>query len=102
MSRTAALAVALVLLSIFSSFPFLGGSIPLAHSSSASFSFAASGDMGSLTVSTAVNNLNRLQSVNPSFFLGLGDLSYDPSVTGDIWCSQFKSKFNGIQILPGD
>src|SRR3989449_1214367 len=102
MSRTVVLAVVLILLSIFSSFPFLGGIIPLAHSASASFSFAASGDMGSLTASTGVNNLNRLQGVNPGFFLGLGDFSYDPSVTGDIWCSQFKSKFNGIQILPGD
>jgi len=102
MSRRVVLAVVLILLSIFSSFPFLGGIIPLAHSASASFSFAASGDMGSLTASTGVNNLNRLQGVNPGFFLGLGDFSYDPSVTGDIWCSQFKSKFNGIQILPGD
>src|SRR5438093_810110 len=102
MSRRVVLAVVLILLSIFSSFPFLGGIIPLAHSASASFSFAASGDMGSLTASTGVNNLNRLQGVNPGFFLGLGDFSYDPSVTGDIWCSQFKSKFNGIQILHGD
>jgi len=58
--------------------------------------------MGSLTVSTGVDALNRLQSVNPNFFLGLGDFSYDSSITGDVWCGQFKSKFSGIQIQPGD
>src|SRR5439155_509880 len=62
----------------------------------------ASGDMGSLTVSSSVNSLNRLITASPNFFFGLGDFSYDPSVTGDAWCSQFKSSFSGIQILPGD
>src|SRR2546422_10309666 len=107
MSRTVVLAVVLILLSIFSSFPFLGGIIPLAHSASASFSFAASGDMGSLTASTGVNNLNRLQGVNPGFFLGLGDFSYDPSVTGDIGVpssspNSTESRFSPETMIPED
>jgi hypothetical protein len=43
-----------------------------------------------------------LQTASPSFFLGLGNYAYDPTVTGDIWCSQFKASFSGIQIIPGD
>ncbi|TMI57412.1 PKD domain-containing protein, partial [Candidatus Bathyarchaeota archaeon] len=66
------------------------------------FSFAASGDFGSLTDVTGLYNLKLLQDFNPDFFLGLGDFSYDSSVTGDVWCSQFKSQYNNVQIFPGD
>jgi len=66
------------------------------------FSFGAAGDFQSLTSGTGFNNLNMLQSLNPEFFLGLGDFSYDPSVTGDVWCGQFKSQYNNIEIFPGD
>jgi hypothetical protein len=58
--------------------------------------------MGSLTATSSVSNLNRLVTANPNFFLGLGDFSYDPSVTGDTWCTQFKAKFSNIQIVSGD
>ena len=92
----------LLTLSVFSFPTIFNGIVPPANAVSASFSFAASGDMGSLTVSSSVNSLNRLMTASPNFFLGLGDFSYDPSVTGNTWCGQFKSSFNGIQILPGD
>src|SRR5690349_11145114 len=94
-------AVALLLLSVFS-FPLFFNPVPSVNAAPVSFSFAASGDMGSLTVSTSVNSLNRLVAANPNFFLGLGDFSYDPTATGDMWCSQFKARFGNIQILPGD
>jgi len=102
MRRAVPVAILLMTLSVFSFPTFLNGIVPPANAVSAGFSFSASGDIGSLTVSTSVNNLNRLQTVNPNFFLGLGGFSYDPSVTGGVWCGQFKSKFNNIQILPGD
>src|SRR6266540_1658722 len=95
-------AIVLMTLSIFSFPTFLNGIVPPANAASTSFSFGASGDMGSLTATSSVNNLNRLVTANPNFFLGLGDFSYDPSVTGDVWCGQFKAKFPNIQILPGD
>src|SRR6266568_3109214 len=102
MRRALPLVMLLLTLSVFSFPTFFNRIVPPANAVSASFSFAASGDMGSLTVSTSVNSLNRLVTSSPNLFLGLGDFSYDPSVTGDTWCSQFKSSFNGIQILPGD
>src|SRR5256712_408194 len=102
MRRVLPLVMLLLNLSEFSFSKIFNGIVPPANAISASFSFAASGDMGSLTVSTSVNSLNRLMTASPNFFLGLGDLSYDPSVTGNTWCGQFKSSFNGIQILPGD
>ena len=95
-------AIVLLGLSIFSFPTILSGIIPRANATSPTFTFAASGDFGSLTTSSSVNNLNRLASANPNFFLGLGDLSYSPSVTGDLWCSQFKSGYNNIQIVSGD
>jgi len=102
MSHFSAFAIVLLILSVFSFPTFLNQIVPPANATSASFSFAASGDMGSLTVSTSVNSLNRLVTASPNFFLGLGDFSDDPSVTGNTWCGQFKSSFSGIQILPGD
>src|SRR2546428_6215954 len=101
MRRTSLLAILLLTLSIFS-LPALWNLILPVNAVSASFSFAASGDMGSLTVSTSTNSLSRLATANPNFFLSLGDMSYDPSVTGDVWCGQFKSTFNSIEIMPGD
>src|SRR5438094_928757 len=102
MRRAVPVAILLMTLSVFSFPTFLNGIVPPANAVSAGFSFSASGDIGSLTVSTSVNNLNSLQTVKPNVFLGLGGFSYDPSVTGGVWCGQFKSKFNNIQILPGD
>jgi len=101
MRRNPSLATLLIILSIVS-LPFWNRIIPPVNGVSASFSFAASGDMGSLTVSTSTNSLSRLATANPNFFLSLGDMSYDPSVTGDVWCGQFKSTFNSIEIMPGD
>src|SRR3989449_4708369 len=102
MRQVPTFAIVLLILSVFSFPTFLNQIVPPANAASASFSFAASGDMGSLTVSTSISNLNRLVTDSPNFFLGLGDFSYDPSVTGNTWCGQFKSSFNSIQILPGD
>ena len=102
MRRAPALPIAILTLSVLSSLVFLSGTIPHVSAASANFSFGASGDLGSLTVSTSTSSLNRIVTANLNFFLGLGDFSYDPSVTGDLWCSQFKSKFNGIQIISGD
>jgi PKD repeat protein len=102
MRRVSAGAIALLILSVLSFPTFLNGIIPKANATSASFSFGASGDIGSLTVSTSINSLNRLSTVNPNFFLGLGDFSYNSSVTGGVWCSQFKSSFSNIEIFPGD
>ena len=95
-------AIALILLAL----PSLTGGIlqipPVDAPTPSSFTIAASGDMGSLTVATSTASLNRLVNANPNYFLGLGNFAYDPTVTGDIWCSQFKSSFTNIQILPGD
>ena len=101
MRRTSLLAILLLTLSIFL-LPALWNLILPVNAVSASFSFAASGDMGSLTVSTSTTSLNRLATANPSFFLSLGDMSYDPSVTGDVWCGQFASAFSSIEVTPGD
>src|SRR6266704_6751972 len=101
MRRTSLLAILLLTLSIFS-LPALWNLILPVNAVSASFSFAASGDMASLTVSTSTTSLNRLATANPSFFLSLGDMSYDPSVTGDAWCGQFASAFSSIEVMPGD
>ncbi len=90
-------AIVLMTLSVFSFPSFLNGISPLANAASTSFSFGASGDIGSLTSTSSVNNLNRLVTANPNFFLGLGDFSYDPSVTGDVWCGQFKSKYSNMR-----
>ena len=95
------LAVLLLFLATFS-FPTLLRGIAPANGAAASFTFAASGDMGSLATSTSVSSLSRLAGANPNFFLGLGDFSYDPTVTGDAWCGQFKTQYNNIAILPGD
>src|SRR3989454_2142118 len=102
MRRVLPLALLLLTLSVFSFPTIFSGIVPPANAVSASFSFAASGDMGSLSVGSSVNSLNRLVTESPSFFLGLVELSYDQTVTGNTWCGQFKSSFNGIQILPGD
>src|SRR3989442_4011316 len=102
MRRVPAPAIALLMLSVFSFPSFLNGIIPPVSAASASFSFAASGDIGGLTVSTSTRNLDRLVASSPNFFLGLGDFSYDPSVTCDAWCSQFKGRFSDIAIISGD
>src|SRR5881296_4139874 len=91
MRQVPTFAIVLLILSVFSFPTFLNQIVPPANAASASFSFTAS-----------ISNLNRLVTDSPNFFLGLGDFSYDPSVTGNTWCGQFKSSFNSIQILPGD
>src|SRR2546427_9742994 len=101
MRGTPLLATLLLILSIVS-LPLWSGSIAPDNAVSASFSFGASGDMGSLTVSTSSNSLSRLATADPNFFLSLGGMSYDPSVTGDVWWGQFKSTLNNIEIIPGD
>ena len=95
--RTIALIV-IVVLAITSAFV----QVPVVRAPSTSFSFAVSGDMGSLTASTSTASLSRLAIDSPNFFVGLGNYAYDPAVTGDIWCSQFKASFSNIEIVPGD
>src|SRR5207253_8488745 len=101
MRLTSLLAILLLTLSIFLLPALLNLILPV-NAVSASFSFAASGDIASLTVSTSTTSLNRLATANPSFFLSLGDMSYDPSVTGDVWCGQFASAFSSIEVTPAD
>src|SRR5437870_10305026 len=91
MRRTSLLAILLLTLSIFS-LPALWNLILPVNAASAGFSFAASGDMGSLTVSTSTTSLDRLATANPSFFLSLGDMSYDPSVAGDVRSEEHTSE----------
>ena len=97
------LVAAVLLLALVAPFPYFGGLIPPVHSATNStITFAASGDIGSLTSTTSARILSRLGASGVGFFLGLGDFSYDPSVTGDIWCGQFKGMYSNIEIFPGD
>ncbi len=92
----------LLLLTVFLSSLF---NLPPGHATTgpSGFTFAAAGDMGSLTgTGPAANSLRLLNIANPDFFLGLGDLSYNENVTGNIWCQQFKSSYNNIEVLPGE
>src|SRR5256885_13036527 len=92
-----------LVITLLTSLPYLSGLVPPAQASQTpTFTFAASGDFGSLTSATGANNLARLSSSGMGFFLGLGSLSYNSSLTGDVWCSQFKAKYSNIEIIPGD
>ncbi|TMI62271.1 PKD domain-containing protein [Candidatus Bathyarchaeota archaeon] len=92
-----------LVITLLTSLPYLSGLVPPAQASpTPTFTFAASGDFGSLTSTTGANNLARLSSSGIGFFLGLGSLSYNSSLTGDVWCSQFKAKYSNIEIIPGD
>ncbi len=93
---SAIVALTLFTITVVSSLPFPVAATP------AAFTFAASGDLGSLTSATGLANLNALQTAGADFYLSLGDMSYDPSTTGDTWCGQFKAKYNNIDIIPGD
>ncbi len=66
-----------------------------------SFVFAASGDLNSPLKGAGYDSLRSLKSLNPDFFLGLGDLSYNSSYTGTQWCKDFKTQFPNIEIIPG-
>ena len=66
-----------------------------------SFVFAASGDLNSPIRGVGSDSLRSLKSLGPNFFLGLGDLSYNSSYTGTKWCSEFKTQFSNIEIIPG-
>ncbi len=65
------------------------------------FVFAASGDLNSPKQGAGSDSIRSLASLNPKFFLGLGDLSYDSSYTGTNWCKDFKAQFPNIEIIPG-
>src|SRR5262245_62096034 len=67
----------------------------------AGFEFAASGDLNSPLNGSGYDSLRSLSSLNPDFFLGLGDLSYDKNYTGTQWCKDFKAQFANIEIIPG-
>jgi len=66
-----------------------------------SFVFAASGDLNSPIKGAGYDSLRSLKSLNPDFFLGLGDLSYNANYTGTKWCRDFKNQFSNIEIIPG-
>lgn len=91
----------LLVLTLFS-LPYVVFEPAKAQSPGSTFSFGSSGDFGSLTSGTGVTNLQLLKSINPDFFLGLGSLSYTNATTGDVWCSQFKTSYNNVEIIPGD
>src|SRR3989454_1556602 len=96
----AALAFALIM---FLYFPVFNGSYPTANAAGSSFSFASAGDHGSsLTSGDGLASLNRLSTLGADFYLAVGDLSYSSSITGDTWCSQFKSTFNNIEVGAGN
>ena len=86
--------------------PLLGAAITTSPTSGqgnagVSFVFAASGDLNSPAKGVGYDSLRSLKSLNPDFFLGLGDLSYNSSYTGTQWCKDFKSQFQNIEIIPG-
>ena len=72
-----------------------------ADSPATSFTFAAGGDIGTPNQGAAEVSLSYLAATNPDFFLALGDLSYDRSVTGGMWCNEFKDQYNHIEIIAG-
>ena len=72
-----------------------------ASPSSLSFTFAAGGDIGTPNKGAAAVSLSYLSSTNPDFFLAVGDLSYDPSITGQVWCNEFKEQFKNVEIIAG-
>src|SRR5437867_10800076 len=68
------LVAAVLLLALVAPFPYFGGLIPPVHSATNStITFAASGDIGSLTSTTSARILSRLGASGVGFFLGLGD-----------------------------
>jgi len=71
-------------------------------SNSTVFSFGSAGDASTLSSGEGMSSLDRLATSGADFFLGVGDYSYSSSVTGDTWCSQFKAKFNNVEIGPGN
>lgn len=96
--RLAALVFSLTLLLVMTTL----GIIPRASSTTTAFSFASAGDTSTLTAGDGLNSLNRLAGSRADFFLGVGDYSYQSSMTGDVWCSQFKAKYSNIEIGPGN
>jgi len=72
-----------------------------ATSPTTSFTFAAGGDIGTPNQGAAAVSLSYLAATNPDFFLALGDLSYDRSVTGGMWCNEFKEQYDHIEIIAG-
>ncbi len=62
------------------------------------FTFAAGGDHSFGTAFQ--NSLNKLQTVNPDFYIALGDLSYSGQEQN--WCNTFKANFNNIEIITGN
>src|SRR5947208_11225049 len=84
-ARKAPVLTSFLVITLLASLPYLSGLVPPAQASpTPTFTFAASGDIGSLTSTTGGNNLARLSSSGMGFFLGLGDLSYNSSLTGDV------------------
>src|SRR5213593_3682115 len=72
-----------------------------ATSPTTSFTFAAGGDIGTPNQGAAAVSLSYLAATNPDFFLALGDLSYDRSLTGGMWCNEFKEQYSDVLIVPG-
>jgi hypothetical protein len=67
----------------------------------ADFTFTAAGDHGHESQTDA--SINVVAGSGSSFYLALGDLSYD-ATDGDEqrWCTGFKSRFNDVEVLAGN
>ncbi len=94
--------LAVLALSAMSFTPGLLSLVQPLQATTTSFSFATAGDLGYLNFGDGQASLGRLSTSGASFFLALGDLSYDSAVTGDVWCSQFKSQFSNVEVVPGN
>ena len=66
-----------------------------------SFTFTAAGDHGSSSQTRA--GMDVVAGSGSSFYLGLGDLSYDPTEGGEQrWCTSFKSRFADVELIAGN
>ena len=71
--------------SLLAQLPVNLGHVAKAQSSNG-FTFTASGDFGDLSSGDSLNSLKSLGSSGVDFFLGLGDMSVNNSLTGNVWC----------------
>ena len=67
---------------------------------SSQFSFAAAGDWGYNTHTTA--NWASLSSSGADFAIALGDLIYSNPPTEQTWCNQFKASIANLEIIVGN
>ena len=76
---------------------------PTATAQPGGFSFGAGGDIGANSTTNA--SLNALANSGASFFLALGDLSYDQVTPESAWCSYVKQRVGAtypVEVLVGN